>query len=262
MKILAIDTATEVCSVAVLENKDVILEKTLESVNTHSVSLMPLIDEVLSKSSLTLNDINLFACDKGPGSFTGIRIGLSTIKAFCDVTNKPCVGICSLEGFAYKLFDITDAQRAPLQYICSLLNANHNNAYCGIFRFDNGNLVQIQDYFFDSFDNILNFVNNLQKNIFFVGNCGEFLLDMIKSNKSEAWKICEANKRADTEPAPTIKVISWENHNGFCLCDNKISAKDIGRCAFDKFSSGNYEDSNSLTPLYLKKSSAESKGIN
>ena len=173
MKILAIDTATEVCSVAVLENKDVILEKTLESVNTHSVSLMPLIDEVLSKSSLTLDDINLFACDKGPGSFTGIRIGLSTIKAFCDVTNKPCVGVTSLDGFAYKIFDgsnvnITDEQCSPLQcytdkipyslneyYICSLLNANHGNAYCGVFYFDNDKLFQVQDYCFDSIKNIL-----------------------------------------------------------------------------------------------------------
>lgn len=69
VKILAIDTATEVCSVAVLEDKDVILEKTLEAVNTHSVALMPLIKDVLSETNLTLNDIDLFACDKGPRFF-------------------------------------------------------------------------------------------------------------------------------------------------------------------------------------------------
>ena len=69
MKILAIDTATEVCSVAVLEDKDVILEKTLEAVNTHSVALMPLIKDMLSEANLTLNDIDLFACDKGPRFF-------------------------------------------------------------------------------------------------------------------------------------------------------------------------------------------------
>lgn len=66
MKILAIDTATEVCSVAILEDKFVILEKTLEAVNTHSVALMPLIQEVLSETNLTISDIDLFACDKGP----------------------------------------------------------------------------------------------------------------------------------------------------------------------------------------------------
>ncbi len=176
------------------------------------------------------------------GSFTGIRIGLSTIKAFCDVTNKPSVGITSLEGFAYKLcnipnLDFTDEHCSPLQttneyYICSLLNANHGNAYCGIFKFDNENLVQTHDYFFDSIENIGNFVNNLQKNIFFVGNCRIILNDMIKSDK--------------------IQIHPNEI----------ISAIDIGRCAFDKYCNGLYGDSNFLTPLYLKKSSAESTGTN
>ncbi len=227
MKILAIDTATEVCSVAILENKNVILEKTLESVNTHSVALMPLIKNVLSETNLTINDIDLFACDKGPGSFTGIRIGLSTIKAFCDVTNKPCVGISSLEGFAYKLYNNVTSD----YYICSLLNANHNNAYCGVFKFDNEKLVQIHDYFFDSINNILNFLNNLQKNIFFVGNCGIFLNDMIKSKS-----IIDSNKN--------------------------ISATNIGIAAFNKFNIGDYCTSSLLSPLYLKKSSAESNGTN
>lgn len=179
---------------------------------------------------------------KDHGSFTGIRIGISTIKAFCDVTNKLCIGITSLEGFAYKLCnmpnpDFMDKQCLPLQtansyYICSLLNANHGNAYCGIFKFDNGKLVQTHDYFFDSIDNILDFVNNLQKNIFFVGNCRIILNDMIQSDK--------------------IQI----NPNDI------ISAIDIGRCAFDKYCNGLYGDSSFLTPLYLKKSSAESIGKN
>lgn len=183
-----------------------------------------------------------FLVIKVHGSFTGIRIGLSTIKAFCDVTNKPCVGITSLEGFAYKLFNIPnlnfmDEQCSPLQatneyYICSLLNANHCNAYCGIFKFDNENLVQTHDYFFDSVDNILDFVNNLQKNIFFVGNYRIILNDMIQSDR--------------------MQIIPNEI----------ISATDIGRCAFDKYCNGLYGDSNFLTPLYLKKSSAESMGVN
>lgn len=228
MKILAIDTATEVCSVAVLEDKNVILAKTLEAVNTHSVALMPLITNVLFEANLTLNDIDLFACDKGPGSFTGIRIGLSTIKAFCDVTNKPSVGVTSLEGFAYKLFDNINTE----YYICSLLNANHGNAYCGIFKFDGKKLLQTHDYLFDSINNIVDFVNKLQKNIFFVGNCRIILNDMIQSDK--------------------IQI----NPNDI------ISAIDIGRCVFDKYCNGLYGDSNSLTPLYLKKSSAESIGKN
>lgn len=226
MKILAIDTATEVCSVAILENDNVIKEKTLNAVNTHSVALMPLIQDILKECNLTINDIDLFACDKGPGSFTGIRIGLSTVKAFCDVTNKPCVGITSLEGFAYKLKNYSN----PDFYICSLLNANHNNAYCGIFNFDKGNLVQFHDYFSDSIDKIIEVVNQLEKNIFFVGNCGILYKDMIQSD--------------------CVKKFEIDNNIN-------ISAIDIGRAAFDKFTLGTYGDSDFLTPLYLKKSSAE-----
>lgn len=226
MKILAIDTATEVCSVAILENDNVIKEKTLEAVNTHSVALMPLVQNILIECNLTINDIDLFACDKGPGSFTGIRIGLSTIKAFCDVTNKPCVGITSLEGFAYKLKDYLNLDF----YICSLLNANHNNAYCGIFNFDNGKFVQIHDYFSDSISKIIEITNQLEKNIFFVGNCGILYKDMIQSD--------------------CVKKFEIDNNIN-------ISAIDIGRAAFDKFSSGAYGDADFLTPLYLKKSSAE-----
>lgn len=231
MKILAIDTATEVCSVAILENKNVILERTLDAVNTHSVALMPLVKEVLCKCNLSINDIDLFACDNGPGSFTGIRIGLSTIKAFCDVTDKPCIGISSLEGFAYKC-NILSSDYC----ICSLLNANHGNAYCGLFNFSDGKIVQIHDYFFNSLNNILEFVKKLEKNIFFVGNCTIFLEDMIE--------LKSMNIKIDNNPTYTI------------------SSTDIGRAAFDKFSEGNFVDSNFLLPLYLKPSSAESNGKN
>lgn len=231
MKILAIDTATEVCSVAVLDNKNIIYEKTLNSVNTHSVELMPLINEVLLECNLTIQDIDLFACDNGPGSFTGIRIGLSTVKAFCDVTNKPCVGVTSLEGFAYKLFN-TSCNEC---YICSLINANHGNAYCGVFRFEKDKLVKVNDYSFDSIENIINYINTLEKNIFFVGNCSILLQDMIKSKCTKNYKI----------------------NNNINIC-----ATDIGRVAFDKFRDGNYGDSDFLMPIYLKKSSAESIGTN
>lgn len=226
MKILSIDTATEVCSVAILENESILKEKTLTSINTHSVSLMPLIKETLQECNLDLKDIDLFVCDKGPGSFTGIRIGLSTIKAFCDVTNKPCIGVTSLEGFAHKISNFNGI-------ICSLLNANHKNVYSGIFEMSNGTLSQIEDYTFDNIENLLMRINAFQKNVFFVGNCGTLFKDMIQS-------LCNVN---------------FEISN-----DKYISAVDIGKAGISKFYKGLYGDSDFLTPLYLKKSSAESQG--
>lgn len=91
MKILSIDTASSICSVAILEDKKVIKVVSNEDSNTHSVKLMPQIEQILKDTNLTLNDIDLLVCDKGPGSFTGIRIGISTIKAFFDVTNIPSI---------------------------------------------------------------------------------------------------------------------------------------------------------------------------
>ncbi len=69
MKILSIDTASEVCSVAILENRNVIDEISIEDGNTHSIKLMPQIEQILSKNNLNLNDMDLLACDKGPRFF-------------------------------------------------------------------------------------------------------------------------------------------------------------------------------------------------
>lgn len=87
MKILSIDTSSSICSVAILEDNKVIKEISTNDANTHSVKLMPQIEQIFKETNLTLNDMDLLTCDKGPGSFTGIRIGISTVKAFRDVTN-------------------------------------------------------------------------------------------------------------------------------------------------------------------------------
>ena len=103
MKILCIDTSSNLCSVAILENNNLINKLELNNGLTHSETLMPLIKELLNTSNLSLKDIDLLVSDIGPGSFTGIRIGVSTVKAFADCLNIPCVGISSLEVLAYNI---------------------------------------------------------------------------------------------------------------------------------------------------------------
>ena len=119
MKILAVETSSKVCSVALAEDDKLIKEEILEDENTHSVKLMPLIDKLLSETNNKLEDVDLFAVDKGPGSFTGIRIGIATIKAFMDVTNKKGIGITSLETLAYNVKEDS--------IICSLIDAKNEN---------------------------------------------------------------------------------------------------------------------------------------
>ena len=108
MKILAIDTSSKNCSVSIVEvqeNKkfNIIAQENSDDERTHSVKLMPMVDDMLKKSNLSLNDIDLLACCLGPGSFTGIRIGIATIKAFADAKNIPTVGVTSLESLAYNI---------------------------------------------------------------------------------------------------------------------------------------------------------------
>ena len=101
MKILSIDTASNLCTVAILEDKKCIKEIIVNDARNHSEKIMPVIEQALQETSLNLNTIDLIVCDKGPGSFTGIRIGVGTVLAFQDSLNIPCVGISSLEALAY-----------------------------------------------------------------------------------------------------------------------------------------------------------------
>ena len=91
MKILSIDTASNICGVSILENDKLICNLDKDTGRTHSENLMPMIDEIFNKTNLTINDINLIICNIGPGSFTGIRIGVATTKAFSDSLNIPCI---------------------------------------------------------------------------------------------------------------------------------------------------------------------------
>lgn len=124
MKILAIDTSSKNCSVAITEDTKQIIELHSNDEKTHSVKLMPMIDEAFQKSNLTLKDMDLLSCCLGPGSFTGVRIGISTIKAFTDVTNIPVVGVSSLEGLAYNAIDDLNSNiMISSTFYCSIIDA-------------------------------------------------------------------------------------------------------------------------------------------
>lgn len=225
MKILSVDTSSPICSVCILEDNNVLKELYIDDANTHSTKLMPLIDSILKSLNLTINDIDLFACGIGPGSFTGIRIGVSTIKAFADVTNKPVIGITSLEAISFAIKD--------KGFICSLIDAKHDNLYFGLFEHKDSEYIKSADFLFENINNIIDFVKNKNNKIIFVGNGSILFKDMIKSKLKD--KAC------------IIDTSNFENH----------TATAIGIIAFDRFSKGLSGDSSSLIPLYLKRSSAE-----
>ncbi len=134
MNILAIDTTTKVASVAIKKENEII-EKSIDNKITHSEKLLPLIDETLKKSNIKISDIDMFACISGPGSFTGIRIGLATIKAFSHVLNKEIFAISTLECLAIKVYEESkNFKNKKISYIASFIDAKNSRAYFSIYK--------------------------------------------------------------------------------------------------------------------------------
>ena len=114
MNLLAVDTSGPVAGVAVLRDGDVAYEGAAVNRLTHSVNLMPMIDEALSRTGLGVEDVDVYACVTGPGSFTGVRIGVSAVKGMAHGAGKPCVGVDALEALAAGVC-MTDALLCPIQ---------------------------------------------------------------------------------------------------------------------------------------------------
>lgn len=223
MKILSIETADKICAVALMEDDHLIKEELIEDGNTHSVKLMPLVDKLLEETKVKIQDIDLFACDIGPGSFTGIRIGVSTIKAFLDVTNQKAIGVTSLEILANNI--------ETEEVICSLIDAKNQNVYCGFFQKENGIYQQIGDLTFEKIEYAIEIAKSKHKKIIFIGNGSIAYQDMIESKmKDEAEVILEEEK-------------------------NKLNARNIAKIAYLKKQDA--VDSNNLLPKYLRRSNAE-----
>ena len=183
---------------------------------------MPLIDKLLSETNTKISDIDLFACDIGPGSFTGIRIGVSTVKAFMDVTNKKAVGITSLETLAYNI----DTE----EIVCSLIDAKNENVYYGFFKKENKTYKSTDKLGFDNINNVIEIAKQKNKKIIFIGNGSTIYKDMIESKMNNA-----------------VVILDEES--------NKLNARNIAFAALKKQDEA--VDSNNLSPVYLRKSNAE-----
>ncbi len=138
MKILAIDTSALTATAAILSEDMLIGEISTTTKLTHSQTIMPMIDELLKKVSLDITDIDLFACSEGPGSFTGLRIGIGTIKGLAYGLGKPVVGVSTLEALAYNI-DVTDL------VICPIMDARRGQVYNGLYRYNDGELSCIEE---------------------------------------------------------------------------------------------------------------------
>ena len=217
MKILAIDTSSSICSTAILDDQVLIDKNELNNGRTHSENLMPLIDELLKRNNITVKDINLLACSVGPGSFTGIRIGVASIKAIAEVLKIKVAGVTSLETLA-KNVKYADT-------IVSLIDARNNQVYCGIF---DRKCNKKEEYIADDINEV---IKNLKKydKITFVGRGAVLHKDLLK------------------EELENVKFSDL----------NEQSAENVGKIGYKKYLENDLCDADSILPIYLRKSQAE-----
>lgn len=136
MKILAVDSSAKTASVALIDDGILISECFVNAGLTHSRTLMPMVSNILTQADLKIEDVDAFAVNAGPGSFTGIRIGVAAIKGLSLASEKPCAGISTLEACAYNFADEDCV-------VCVSMDARCNQVYTAIFRCENGIVSRI-----------------------------------------------------------------------------------------------------------------------
>lgn len=136
MIILALDSTAQTGAVALCRDEKLIASFTLNTGNTHSETLLPSVEAVLKLGDVTVDDVDLFAISKGPGSFTGVRIGAATVKGMAFGKDKPCIGVSTLEALAYNL-------RGFSGIACPVMNARRSQVYNALFRVENGKIERL-----------------------------------------------------------------------------------------------------------------------
>lgn len=163
MKILALDSSGLVASVAVAEDDNLIGEYTVNYKKTHSQTLLPMLDTVAKMIDLDLETVDAIAIAKGPGSFTGLRIGSATAKGLGLALDKPIVEIPTVDGLAYNLWGAGDL-------VCPLMDARRNQTYTGIYEFQNGEMQVVEPQCAVDISKIVEKINDLQRPVVFLGD--------------------------------------------------------------------------------------------
>lgn len=140
MRALAVDTSTATAGIAVADENGLLAEFLLKDKKTHSQKLVPMMKEVLESLKLDLSDIDVFAAVTGPGSFTGLRIGVTTIKTMAYALKKPVVGIPSLDALANAAVVPDDA------LVCPIMDARNSQVYTALYKPRNGLMANLSGY--------------------------------------------------------------------------------------------------------------------
>ncbi len=224
MKTLAVDTSTMMATCALLDEDRLLGEFSLNQDMTHSENLVPMIKEMLDNLNLKVKDIDLFGVAIGPGSFTGLRIGIATIKSFAHVFDKPVIGVSTLEGLAFNL---------PYNgYIVPIIDARRNRIYTGIYNRIKGNLINIVEPTIMEVDKLMKLLQEEYDHIIVNGNGTLVYRDIILEALGD--QVIMAPKNL-----------------------NSCRASSIGELALLKYKEGQRDSYYHLVPEYLRESQAQ-----
>lgn len=224
MPILALDTATLVSSVAIASTETVCAEITLQTKLTHSEVLMPHIKQILEMAKLEKADLEGIAVSIGPGSFTGLRIGLAAAKSMAYALDIPIVGVPTLAALAYHY-------PVPGIYVAPLLDAQKGNVYAGLYQWENGRLTEVHAPVVESLDIVLKRGGALDRPVVFVGEIALKHAERIKASG------------ANILPAMPHTIMP--------------RAANVALLGLSKLAEGERGDVMRLEPLYIRRSEAE-----
>jgi tRNA threonylcarbamoyladenosine biosynthesis protein TsaB len=240
MNLLAIDTSSSVASVAIFKDEKLIAEYTTNYKKNHSERLVPMIADVMKDVEMKPKDMDVFAVSIGPGSFTGLRIGVATIKAMAHSLNKKVIGAPTLECAAYNVPFCNGI-------VCSVVNALRGEVFGAIYRWDKDKLVEIFSPALLTIENYIlkasefaqnNLADGLNNQIVVVNEGTQIIADYL-SNKQDKYK--ELNIII---PGETVSM---------------LKASSVGIYALNRIKANDFDDLNNLSPVYMRKSAAEEK---
>jgi tRNA threonylcarbamoyladenosine biosynthesis protein TsaB len=226
MKILGIDSSTPVTTIALIENQNLVVETVLNTRRNHSKKLMPVIDMVLKEAEVTITEIDGIAVAKGPGSFTGLRIGLTTAKTIAWSLGKPLLAIPSLDGLALNAQGVSGI-------ICPILNARKNEVYTCLYKIDkSNNLHKLSDYLAIEPLKLIDILKSKDEAIILLGDGVEEFATLFTDALGDKITI--------------LTPVNWLSR-----------ASHIAYLGLKKLQNNEQDDVMHVSPLYIRKSEAE-----
>ncbi len=225
MKVLAVDSSGLVASVALVSDKELVAEYTVNYKKTHSQTLLPMLDEISKMASIDLKDVDAIAISKGPGSFTGLRIGSATVKGLGLVLGTPIIPVPTVDGLAYNLYKAKGI-------ICPLMDARRNQVYTGLYKWEEDEFVVVSPQKVVGIDLIAKEINELKEEVIFLGDGVSVFEEELKELIQVPYSFAP----------PHV---------------SKQRAGAIGALGIELFKQGIMTDPDDFSPTYLRKSQAE-----